>query len=120
MRWHFGKTPAFLYLHSHLQSSLQPGQFLSPEIVDEGVSGQGIGVHSGHTAVHIDPEGNVVTGKNRRLKVNHVTQEENVGLSWGLPVLYLKEEKKNKNKKSMEKAEQQLIEYIRAIKFMGK
>lgn len=79
--------------------------------------GIGVGGHSGHTAVHRDPEGNVVTRKNRRLKVNHVTQEENVRLSWGLPVLYLK---RRKNKKSMGKAEQQLIEYIRAIKFMGK
>lgn len=88
---------------------------LSPVVVDEGVSGLGIGVggHSGHTAVHIDPAGNVVTGKNRCLKVNHVTQEENVRLSWGLPVLYLKEEK---TRKSMEKAEQRLIEYIRTIK----
>lgn len=52
-------------------------------VVDEEVSGLGIGVggHSGHTAVHIDPERNVVTAKDRRLNVNHVIREENVRLS---------------------------------------
>lgn len=52
-------------------------------VVDEGVSGLGIGVggRSGHTAVHVDPERNVVATKDRRLDVNHVTQEENVRLS---------------------------------------
>lgn len=52
-------------------------------VVDEGVSGLGIGVgvHSGRTAVHIDPERDMVTTKDCRLDVNHVTQEENVRLS---------------------------------------
>lgn len=52
-------------------------------VADEGVSGLGIrvGGHSGRTAVHIDPEGNVVTKQDRRLDVNHVPKEENVGVS---------------------------------------
>lgn len=52
-------------------------------VFDEGVFGLGIGVGggSGCTAVHIDPERDVVTTKNRCLDVNHVTQEDNVKLS---------------------------------------
>lgn len=78
------------------------GQCLSPVVVDEGVSGLGIrvGGHGGHTAVHIDPERNVVTQKNHRLHVNHITQGKNVRLSWGLPVLY----SKSKNKKNCGKS----------------
>lgn len=78
------------------------GQFLSPVVVDEGVSGLGIRVrgHGGHTAIHIDPERNVVTEKNHRLDVNYVTQGKNVRLSWGLPVLCLK----SKNKKNCGKS----------------
>lgn len=90
-------------LYSHINSCLcKMGQFLSPVVVDEGVSGLRIrvGGHGGHAAVHIDPERNVVTEKNHRLDVNHVTQEKNVRLSWELPVLYLK----SKNRKNCGKS----------------
>lgn len=62
--------------------TLQFGLF-SPVVGDEGVSGLGVrvGAHSGRTAVHIDPERNVETTKDRRLDANHVAQEEDVRLS---------------------------------------
>lgn len=62
---------------------------LSPMVADEGVSGLrvGVGVHGGHTAVHIEPQRNMVALEDRCLQTHHVTQEENIRRSLRLPVL---------------------------------
>ena len=62
---------------------------LSPVVVDEGVSGSGVGVggHGGHAAVHVDPQRHMVTLGDRRLDVHHVAQEVNTRLPRFLPVL---------------------------------
>lgn len=46
-------------------------------VVDEGVSRLriGVGVHGGHTAVHVDPHWDMVTLEDRHLDMHHVTQE---------------------------------------------
>lgn len=61
----------------------------SPVVGDEGVTGLriGIGVGRRHAAVHEDPQRHMVTLKDRRLHVHHVTQEVNTGRPLRLPVL---------------------------------
>lgn len=58
-------------------------------VADEGVLGfgAGLGAGGGHTAVHEDPEGDVVTLQHRRLDVHHVVQEVDAGGPLPLPVL---------------------------------
>lgn len=58
-------------------------------VADEGVSRLRLGVRilSGHAAVHIDPQWDMVTPEDRCLNVHHITQEENTGRPLRLPVL---------------------------------
>lgn len=90
-------TPLDKYDHSNVciewlflaRALHSPGLSFSPVVFDEDVSElrTGVRVYCGHTAVHVNPQRNVVTLEDGRLNVHHVTQEVNTGWPLRLPVL---------------------------------